>query len=106
MGDAVWIEDIAEMRRRQGIDDVDLRDDIRGLAVGDLVRLTLRADDQSPAGETLVVRVTDVAGEAFHGTLAVRPVSKGLADLRVGFPVAFTAAHIHSLPKGRKVHGP
>src|SRR5437764_1036180 len=37
----VKIEDIEEMRQRQGIDDAELREAIRGLEVGDLVRLTL-----------------------------------------------------------------
>ena len=99
------IEDIAEMRRRRGIADDDLRDEIRDLAVGDLVRLTLRAGDQTPAGETLEVRITGIRGAEFRGALAGTPASKGLADLPVGYPIAFTAAHIHSLPKGRKVGG-
>jgi hypothetical protein len=100
----VRIEDIAAMREREGIDDDDLRADIRGLAVGDLVRITLRADP-APAGETLDVRITAISGETFHGTLAGKPTSKGLADLRVGRPLTFTAAHIHSVANGRKAHG-
>jgi hypothetical protein len=100
----MWIEDIAAMRCREGIEDADLLEDIRGLGVGDLVRVTLRAGDQSPA-ETVDVRITDISGAVYHGTLAGAPASKGLAGLRVGLPLAFTAAHIHSLPKGRKAHG-
>src|SRR5947209_19977107 len=76
----VLIEDIAKRRSQQGIEDDELRDDIRALIVGDLVRLTLRAD-QSPSGETVEVRVTAIEKSGFRGALAARPASKGLADL-------------------------
>jgi hypothetical protein len=96
----VLIEDIAGRRRREGIDDVDLRDGIRGLAVGDLVRLTLRAE-QSQTGETVVVRVTEIGAGGFRGALARKPASKTLAALGVGYTFGFTADHIHSLATGR-----
>ena len=96
---AVRIEDIAQMRQREGIDDDDLRADIRRLAVGGLVRLTLRAAGQS-AGETVTVRITSVNGPTFQGTLADVPTSKGLSDLPIGWPLTFTVSHIHSIPKG------
>jgi hypothetical protein len=96
-GSAILIEDIAGMRRRNGIDDDDLRDDIRRLAVGDLVRLTLRAE-QAAAGETVVVRITEVRSAGFRGALAGRPASKSLAGLGIGFALGFTAEHIHSVP--------
>ena len=67
------IENIDEMRRREGIDDVALRDEIRGLKVGDFVKLTLLSG----------------------------PASAALSDLRAGAALAFTAAHIHSLLKRR-----
>jgi hypothetical protein len=105
MWDDVRIENIEAMRLREGIDDVELREDIGALAVGDLVRLTLLPRDRSLAGETLVVRITDIHGSSFWGKLIRRPTSKGLADLRIGAPLAFTADHIHSLPKGRPAHG-
>src|SRR5437588_3835250 len=79
----VLIEDIAKRRSQQGIEDDDLRDSIRGLLVGDLVRLTLRSD-QSPTGETVDVRITAIAEGGYRGTLAARPASKGLADLEAG----------------------
>jgi hypothetical protein len=104
MSHTVLIEDIGGMRQREGIDDVDLRDDIRGLAVGDLVRLTLRTE-QSPTGETVVVRITDVSRAGFKGALTEKPASKCLANLAIGFALSFSAAHIHSLPNGRKAHG-
>ena len=89
-GSAILIEDIAGMRRRNGIDDADLRDDISRLAVGDVVRLTLRAE-QAAAGETVVVRITEVRPAGFRGALAGRPASKSLAGLGVGFAFGFTA---------------
>jgi hypothetical protein len=101
MAHAVLIEDIAGRRRREGIDDPDLQAEIRGLAVGDLVRLTLRAEE-SATGETVVVRVTEVSAGGFRGALAGKPASKALAALAAGFAFAFTADHIHSLP-ARKV---
>jgi hypothetical protein len=101
----VGIENIEEMRRREGIDDVELRQAIRGLAAGDLVRLTFLGGGQPTAGETVLVRVTRVRGGAFRGELAQSPCSAGLSGLRAGSPVAFTAAHIHSLPKGGPARG-
>ena len=98
------IENIEEMRRREGIEDVELREEIRALAVGDFVKLTFLGGANSSAGETLPVRITRIRGSAFRGELATRPTSAGLAGLRVGSPVAFTAAHIHSKPKGRPNH--
>jgi hypothetical protein len=101
MRNRVVIENIEELRRREGIVDVELREAIRGLRAGDFVRLTLLAGATSPAGETLLVRITSIRGGAFRGKLAGRPASAGLAQLRAGSPVVFTAAHIHSLPKGQ-----
>jgi len=105
MWDPRLIEDIDAMRRREGIDDVELREDVGALAVGDFVRLTLLPRDRSFAGETLSVRITGIHGSTFQGKLADPPASKGLAELRVGTPLVFSAAHIHSIPKGRPAHG-
>jgi hypothetical protein len=104
MRNPVEIENIEEMRRREGIDDVELREEIRGLQVGDSVKLTFRPGLQAVAGETLLVRITRIRGDAFRGKLAGRPASAGLAQFRVGSPVAFTAAHIHSVPKVQPAH--
>ena len=101
MGKRVEIENIEERRREVGIDDVVLREDIRGLAIGDLVRLTLLTDTASFAGETVLVRITSIRGPAFRGKLVGKPTSISLSRLGVGSPVAFTAAHIHSLARGR-----
>jgi hypothetical protein len=99
MDNSVEIENIEDIRRREGIDDVELRKEIRGLRIGDFVKLTLLTATKSLAGETLLVRITSIKGFAFRGKLADRPTCAGLSGLRVGAPVAFTAAHIHSIPK-------
>jgi hypothetical protein len=102
MRNPVRIENIEAMRHRQGIDDVELREEIRKLGIGDFVRLTLLSGANAPAGETLSVRITKIRGDAFRGRLADRPSSNGLAKLAVGTPVVFTADHIHSLAKMTK----
>src|SRR5436309_2910036 len=48
MRNSVEIENIEAMRLLEGIDDVELREGIRGLAVGDLVKLTLLAGGRPP----------------------------------------------------------
>jgi hypothetical protein len=102
MRNSVEIEDIEEKRRREGIEDVELREEIRGLRVGDLVKLTFLAAPST--FETLFVRITSIHGSAFRGKLANGPISGRLSRLRVGSAVAFTAAHIHSLPRKQTTH--
>jgi hypothetical protein len=101
----IEIENIEEMRLRAGIDDVELRQEIRGLRIGDLVKLTLMTGAKSCVGETVFVRITSIKGNEFRGKLAQRPASAGPSKLRVGLAVAFTTAHIHSLPKEQPAHG-
>lgn len=98
MRNSVRIENIEQMRLHEGIDDVELQKEIRTLKVGDFVKLTLLA--RAGSFETLVVRITRINGAALRGKLAGSPISKGLSDVRFGSPLAFTAAHIHSIPKG------
>jgi len=99
MADSVRIENIEAMRRREGIEDLELREEIRGLEVGDFVMLTLLSGTESFAGETLEVKITSINGYALRGKLVTSPVSLGLAELRVGSSVSFTTAHIHSIPR-------
>jgi hypothetical protein len=79
MNKAVGIEDIEEMSRLVGIDDVEFREAIRGLRIGDLFKITLPSAVTPPARETVLVRLT-------------------------GARVVFREAHIHSVAKGRLTH--
>lgn len=97
MRNAVAIENIEEMRRQQGIDDVELREEIRALRVGDFVKLTFIADKGSP--ETLRVRITNIKGSTYRGKLAGEPTSAGLSRLKAGATVLFNYTHIHSVSK-------
>jgi hypothetical protein len=98
MSNRIRIEDIENMRREAGIDDVDLRKAIGRLQPGDHVHLTFRAGTSSP--ETLLVRVTTINSSAFEGELAQPPTTASLQTLRVGSPMSFTTTHIHSLATG------
>jgi hypothetical protein len=93
------LENIQELRWRQGIEDVELHAEIHNLRVGDGVKLTFRTATPSFAGETLMVRITSISGDTFRGKLAKDPASIGLSKLRVGSLVRFSTAHIHSIPK-------
>src|SRR5436305_11816224 len=93
------IENIGELRRQEGIDDVELLDEIRNLQAGDHVKLTFLTGRKAFAGETLVVRITSIAGTAFRGKLAAPPASADLTGLRPGSVIAFTRDHIHSVAK-------
>ena len=103
MRNVVEIEDIEQRRLRAGIDDVELRSEVRGLQLGDCVMLTFLTG--TTAFETLSVRITSIRRSAFRGKLADRPVAPALSKLRAGSPVAFTAAHIHSLGKRGAARG-
>jgi len=92
----IELENIEEMRRQEGIDDVELRLEIRNLRVGDFVKLTFVTGAAS--FETLRVRITSIRGAAFRGKLAKKPTSSTLAELEEGSSLAFTTAHIHSIP--------
>jgi hypothetical protein len=102
----IEIENIEEMRLREGIVDVELRDQIRGLQIGDLVKVTLLAMAKSGGGETVMVQITSIRGSGFRGKLTRRPVSVGLSKLPAGLPIAFTKAHIHSIPKEQLTMNP
>jgi len=101
MNKAVEIEDIEALRQEVGIDDVELRQAVRGLHPGDVVRLTLVT---AAARETVRVRITAARGREFLGRLADSPTAPGLAALRAGTRVTFRAGHIHSVAKGRPTH--
>jgi hypothetical protein len=94
------IENIEELRRRSGVDDPELREEIKQLEGGDVVRLTFLSDKDPPSSETLSVRITSRRDMTFRGKLASKPHLVGLSGLRLGIPIVFTASDIHSIPKG------
>jgi hypothetical protein len=83
------IEDIEAARLAQGIDDVELRLEVRALRVGDVVRLTFLA---GKAPVTREVRITQIRGSDFRGKLIKKAAKRRAGDL-----VIFSTAHIHSV---------
>ena len=98
MPNIVEIENIEEMRRREGIDDVELRLEIRSLKVGDLVKLTFVIG--AAFRKTMLVRITSIRGSTFRGKLVDPP--SGMSKLEARAVFAFTTAHIHSLQKTQR----
>ncbi len=70
MSQRVEFENIEEMRSAAGIDDAELRNAVRNLQVGDLVKLTLRTIGGTFPGESLLIRITSIKGDVFRGKLA------------------------------------
>ncbi len=101
MSESIAIENIEEKRRAYGIEDDELRVQIRSLRVGDLVMLTfLGPAAGAPTFETLPVRITRIKQGTFCGKLAQKPLAARLARLQTGSAVRFTSVHIHSLFHG------
>lgn len=96
MGQAIELQDIEEMRRQEGIDDIELRLGIRTLKVGDSVKVTVLKGKDS--FETVAVRITSIRGSAFRGKMTKRSRRPG------GIPLVFTTSHIHSIPKQEADH--
>ena len=91
----ITIENIDEMRRCEGIDDVELRAAIGRLRVGDHVRLTFLTGPSFQ--ETLPVRITRIQGSQFHGRLAHLPARPHHFPLQADAHITFTVAQIHSI---------
>ena len=81
MSKQVEIEDIEECAAVRASRTLELREEIDELRVGDHVKLTVRTGATFP-GETLLVRITQIRGDAFRGLLAERPTSPRLSGLR------------------------
>ncbi len=99
MWHGVEIENIEEMRRQAGIDDIELREDIRQLQVGDCVKLTFMTDSDRLRSETLLVLITNINGDNYQGKLAETPKLLGTAKVQEGSVVKFKKDHIHSIAK-------
>ena len=93
------IENIEELRRGNGIDDAELREEICCLQVGDLVKLTFLMGGNPPRGETVAVRILSIEDGGYRGKLTRRPVAHRSSKLRAGTEVSFTQDHIHSIVK-------
>jgi len=96
---SILVQNIEEMRRREGIEDEELRRDIRAMKIGDCVHLTLISNQRPMGSETVVVRVTRIDGSKYEGALLTRPLSKGLNTLPTDLALFFKREHIHSLHK-------
>ncbi len=94
---SVQIENIDELRRCNGIDDIELHGKIDRLRVGDHVLLTFLSGSNRCA--TLSVRITRIRAGRFRGHLAARPARPALLGLRDNAMVAFTAGQIHSITR-------
>lgn len=95
---AIDIENIDELRRREGIDDVELHEDIGRLRVGDHVLLTFLSGTSLRA--TLPVRITScIRAGQFRGRLVGTTGRPELLGLRPNVLVTFTAAQIHSIAR-------
>jgi hypothetical protein len=100
---AVEIENIDELRLREGIDDVELHEDIGRLRVGDHVRLTFLAG--ANLRETLTVRITRIRAGQFRGRLTSPAARPELLGLRPNALVTFTAGQIHSIARSQPAPG-
>lgn len=96
---AIEIENIDDLRRREGIDDVELHEDIGRLRVGDFVRLTFLSGPN--VRETLSVRITSISSGHFRGRLCGPTAGPRLLDIRPDALVTFTAGQIHSIAPPR-----
>jgi len=92
MTPTIGIENIEAMRQQEGIDDIELHDEIKALKPGDHVRLTISSEPKFHG--SVLVRLTQVRGWTFRGKLVTKA-----SRLPAGSIVSFTSAHIHSIVK-------
>jgi hypothetical protein len=102
---SIQIENIDELRRCNGIDDIELHEDIRRLRVGDHVFLTFLSGINLRT--TVPVRITRIRAGRFRGRLASPIARPELLGLRPNALVSFTAGQIHSIaqPKTESARG-
>lgn len=92
---SIEIENIDELRRCNGIDDIELHENIDRLRVGDHVFLTFLSSSNLRA--TLQVRITGIRAGQFRGRLATPIERPEWLALRPNALVAFAAGQIHSI---------
>jgi hypothetical protein len=93
----IEIENIDELRRCNGIEDIELHEEIDRLRVGDHVLLTFLSRTNLRA--TLPVRITRIRAGRFRGRLAAPIARPELLGLQPNALVAFTAGQIHSIAR-------
>lgn len=99
--DIIEIENIECMRLREGINDLELRQDIRGLRIGHCVKLTLVSGDRPLEGETVTVRITVHSRRIVPGQAGKAAGVRCLQGPGGAAPLTFSTAHIHSILKAR-----
>ncbi len=92
---SIAIENIDELRLCNGIDDIELHEEIEHLRVGDHVLLTFLSGTNLRT--TLPVRITRIRATQFRGRLAAPIARPDLLGLRANALVTFTAGQIHSI---------
>lgn len=96
---SIEIENIDELRRCNGIDDIELHEDISRLRVGDHVLLTFLSGTHLRT--TLPVRITRIRARQFRGRLAAPIARPEWLGVRPNTLVTFTAGQIHSIARQR-----
>ena len=94
---SIEIENIDELRRCHGIDDIELHEEIDRLRVGGHVLLTFLSGTNLRT--TLPVRITRIHAGRFRGRLIAPMARPELLGLRPHALVAFTAGQIHSIAR-------
>lgn len=94
---SIEIENIDELRRCNGIDDIELHEEIDRLRVGDRVLLTFLSGTNLRT--TLPVRITRIRSGQFRGRLAGSMARPEWLDMRPNAIVVFTAGQIHSIAR-------
>jgi hypothetical protein len=97
MKQRVQFENIEEMRRSAGIDDVELHEAIGRLQVGDSVKLTVSITGSFP-GEPVVLRITSIKGNVFRGKLIQVSRAARRVNMTTQSVLTFSSEHIHSIP--------
>jgi hypothetical protein len=97
MRNPIEIENIDELRRCHGIEDIELHEEIDRLRVGDHVLLTFLSGTNLRT--TLPVRITRIRAGRFRGRLVAPIARPELLGLRLNAMVAFTAGQIHSIAR-------
>lgn len=99
MPETLKIENIEHMRQLQGIDDVELRESIRRLRIGDCVHLTFLSGSRPVRSKTVPVRIVAIDKDRFTGEIMESLTSLGQDHLRERSLVTFQERHVHSIPK-------